>query len=519
MILTAQVANLSGGAAAGGGARGGAGTTPGAAGGGAGATPLVTFAATPAMVNHQDLINYSMKVGTMIYDKGCEQLTTEFGMKSSGTIVYTTELQAKCVKMRWHMGTQQIINFTTTAGSTIKIVHQYGQIDAATLQAQCEVFCKSTGALFQARARQNNTMMSKCIMKMLTPAARVRLFPFRGDYEIDDVIYAPLLQKKIMALATIDSVTTTKTLCSNLRELPTYCSTIIKGDIKILHYYFDANYTQINAHGATVNDPTNILFSAYLVIPCHNFRSYIKRKQDAYTDGTLALTHEELFMLAANKFNLLKQEGSWGAKSPDKDKIVAMQAEVTALKGQFQLAPNLKKTVGAKDDDKAGGKKKGGGNNKKKKNKKNNAKKREQKKDENRKKTPRKEGSSPERGQGMYLVLVQAPHGMGKPQGRKLPTRQGPHQPTEKRHQPSCSPSRLCNHPQLQVASLDGQYAPQPGRRLTGQTHMETMVDLLVSFHGRGKLKQGTSSPDLPYAPIFLSHPVLVPHQVGGSLP
>jgi hypothetical protein len=69
------------------------------------------------------------------------------------------------------MGTQKIINFTNAAGSTINIVHQYGQIDTAMLQAQCKVFCKSTGTLFQARAMQNNTMMSKCIMKTLTPAA------------------------------------------------------------------------------------------------------------------------------------------------------------------------------------------------------------------------------------------------------------------------------------------------------------------------------------------------------------
>ncbi len=261
----------------------------------------------------------------MIYNKGCDKLTTEFNMKSSGTVVYTTKPQTKCVKMGWHMGTQKIINFTDTAGSTINIVHQYGQINTATLQAQCKVFCKSTGALFQARARQNNTMMSKCIMKMLTPAARVRFLPFQGDYEIDNVIYAPLLHKKIMALATINSVATTKTLHSNLRELPTYCSTI-KGDIELLHSYFDSNYTQIIARGATVNNPINVLFSAYMVVPCNNFRSYIKRKQGAYADGTLTLTHKELIMLAANKFNLLKQEGTWRAKSPDKDKIVAMQA-------------------------------------------------------------------------------------------------------------------------------------------------------------------------------------------------
>jgi hypothetical protein len=110
-----------------------------------------------------------------------------------------------------------------------------------------------------------------------------------------------------------------------------------------------------------------------MVVPCHNFRSYIKCKQVAYTDWTLTLTHKELIMLATNKFNLLKQEGTWGAKSPDKDKIAAMQAELTTLKGQFQLAPNLKKATGAKYDDKEGGKKQGGGDNRKKKNKKNNA--------------------------------------------------------------------------------------------------------------------------------------------------
>ncbi len=159
----------------------------GAAGGGAGAATLVPFAASPTMVNHEDLINYSTKVGTTIYNEGCKKLTTELDMKLSRTVIYTTELQAKCIKMGWHMGTQQIINFTNAASSTINILHQYRQINMVTLQIQCEVFCKNTGILFQARARQNNTMMSECIMKMITPAARVRLLPFQGDYEINNI--------------------------------------------------------------------------------------------------------------------------------------------------------------------------------------------------------------------------------------------------------------------------------------------------------------------------------------------
>jgi hypothetical protein len=199
-----------------------------------------------------------------------------------------------------------------------------------------------------------------------------------------------------MTLAIIDSVATTKTLRSNLRELPTYCSTI-NGEIELLYSYFDSNYTQIIACSATVDDSVNIFFSAYMVVPCNNFRSYIKRKQDVYTDGTLTLMHEELIMLATNKFNLLKQEGTWGAKSADEDKIVAMQAELTALKGQFQLAPNLKKAAVTKDDNMEGGKKQGEGDNKKQKNKKNNVNKKEQERDENWKKTPPKEGEAHEK--------------------------------------------------------------------------------------------------------------------------
>ncbi len=175
--LAAQVAALGGGTAAG-----------SAAGGGAGTAAPVILAATPAMVNHQELINYTTKVGMMIHGKGCEKLITEFDMKSNGTMVYITKLQAKCIKMGWHMSTQKIVNFTNAAGSTINVIHQYGKIDAAMLQAQCEVFYKSTRALFQARARQNNTMMGECIIKTLTPAARIRLLPFQGDYEIDGVI-------------------------------------------------------------------------------------------------------------------------------------------------------------------------------------------------------------------------------------------------------------------------------------------------------------------------------------------
>jgi hypothetical protein len=225
---------------------------------------------TPAMLRHEDIIDYSSKTATMIYEDSCESLTTPFEMKSNGTVIYITELQAKCNRMDWHTGTQKITKFPNDSGAMINIISKYGQITMSKLQTECEFFLMSTGACYTERALQNNQMMAECIMKTLSTSARACLLTFRNKVEHNNVVYAPLQHKKVMALATINSVATTKTLRSNLREVTMYCATV-KGDIKLLHSYFDTNFSQIIARGATVNDPVNILVTAYSVVPCALF--------------------------------------------------------------------------------------------------------------------------------------------------------------------------------------------------------------------------------------------------------
>ena len=56
--LQTQLTALPGGGAAGGAAAGGAGGA------------VAVFSTTPAMVNHQNIIDYTTKVGTLIYDEG-----------------------------------------------------------------------------------------------------------------------------------------------------------------------------------------------------------------------------------------------------------------------------------------------------------------------------------------------------------------------------------------------------------------------------------------------------------------
>jgi hypothetical protein len=271
------------------------------------------------------------------------------------------------------------------------------KIDKATLKFACERFCKAWEADSQTHAKQNNRMMRICLAKLLMADAQARLLIYWNEYTFDGVEYAPLMYKIIMHLATIDSVATTQTLRDNLQSLGVYAATV-SGDIDKVHNKFDKNYSQLIARGTAIDYPIGILFKAYLVVPCHNFKMYICHQHEDYLDGKLiAITHKALMTSAKHKFDWLKIKTKrlLGAKSADDEMIVAMTAALNAHKGQLKLDPKLSAIANK-------GKKKGDNNDKKKKNKKNTSNQRGQKKDEAWKKEPPKDGEKHEKQVGKY---------------------------------------------------------------------------------------------------------------------
>jgi hypothetical protein len=188
--------------------------------------------------------------------------------------------------MGWNQGAMGIAKFSNQHGAAINIVKSYGQRDKPTLKVHCNEFCKATGAKFQTRAAQNNHMMAHCLKKSLTMAFLASLKPYQAQYMSKGIVYAPLMYKTIMRLATIDSIATTKTWCTNPNNLPAYPSSA-NSDVDLINSYFDTNYTQILARGATVDDPITKLFDAYLSVPDYNFKQYISKKLDSYHNGKL----------------------------------------------------------------------------------------------------------------------------------------------------------------------------------------------------------------------------------------
>jgi hypothetical protein len=150
-------------------------------------------------------------------------------------------------------------------------------------------------------------MMVQCLKSSLTTATVACLEPYQDQYTFDGIKYAPLMYKIIMHLAAIDSVATTVSLCKNLDNLPFY-ATSVNGNMDMITSYFDANYSQILAHGATVSDPLSKLFDGYLAIPDNAFKKYILSKHERYHNGKLGTTHTHQNPMAQvpAKFSFLK---------------------------------------------------------------------------------------------------------------------------------------------------------------------------------------------------------------------
>ena len=158
--------------------------------------------------------------------------------------------------------------------------------------------------------------MSICLAKLLTADAQARLLTYRNKYTFDGVEYAPLMYNIIMRLATINLVATTQTLRNNLQSLGVHAATV-SSDINKVHNKFNKNYSQLIARGATLDNPIGILFKAYLMVPCHHFKSYIRQQHEDYLDGKLTtITHEALMTSTKRKFDWLKTKGTLGSQIP-----------------------------------------------------------------------------------------------------------------------------------------------------------------------------------------------------------
>jgi hypothetical protein len=124
---------------------------------------LVVFADMPQTLGTNDLIDYSMKRGSAIFEQGCKALndralTDGFAMTPNQTVIFVEAFHCHATTMAWNQGMRQITTFTNSTGHQVDIIKSYGQIDKATLKNACERLCKPGEPDSQTRTKENNTI-------------------------------------------------------------------------------------------------------------------------------------------------------------------------------------------------------------------------------------------------------------------------------------------------------------------------------------------------------------------------
>jgi hypothetical protein len=117
------------------------------------------------MLNADDLLDYSTKRGSSIYEQGCKALEDKalagvFGVTTDQTVVFVEAVSHCATAMGWNKGTKQITTFADRSGTPVDLIKCFGKIDEATLKIACERFCKAGEADAKSHAKQNNTMMA-----------------------------------------------------------------------------------------------------------------------------------------------------------------------------------------------------------------------------------------------------------------------------------------------------------------------------------------------------------------------
>jgi hypothetical protein len=77
----------------------------------AGTAAVITFADTPQTLNADDLLDYSTKRGSRIYEQGCKALEDNalaggFGMTTDQTVVFVEAVSRPATAMEWNKGTE-----------------------------------------------------------------------------------------------------------------------------------------------------------------------------------------------------------------------------------------------------------------------------------------------------------------------------------------------------------------------------------------------------------------------------
>ena len=105
-------------------------------------------------------------------------------------------------------------------------------------------------------------------------------------------------------------------------------------NIEKFNQYVKLKRGALMSHGENASGLITNLFVAYEGVQDSAFQTYMTAQQNAYEDGSKEFTEDQLMEVALNKYKVLMESDKWNTPSEQDSKIVALTAEIDALKLQ-----------------------------------------------------------------------------------------------------------------------------------------------------------------------------------------
>jgi hypothetical protein len=285
------------------------------------------FALTPALAQTR-VINYSDTAGIKLRKSIISPLVTPFDGTPTKLMQFLDDVKQRASSSGWETVLLTISNQATPAVN-YNLIASHRMLTIENVRAHAMVYSGQ-----QTRLAQDSFMMFEFLRDLLTDSARSRVSVEASKYVVNGIEDGPCYLKVILMKFHVETNVTNFHLRQSLLRLPT---TIVdlKSDVPSFNHYVQDIVKDLAAGGETSTDLLVYLFLAYAAVEDKEFKDFIKRRKQDYDDGKEVITVEALMDQALNKYNQLVQDGTWKAKTPEEQQLIALTAQLKEAKSKI----------------------------------------------------------------------------------------------------------------------------------------------------------------------------------------
>jgi len=289
---------------------------------------VVAFSLTPA-TSIGGIIDYSTSMGRKLYLTAISKLEEDpFDCVAEDLYSFLKALKDRAREFGWDesgVGILSIPDDPVNPTEFKSLIDQHGEIELDMIRRFEETYIDQAN-----RSAQDAAQLYRCLMASISKEGKKKILIWESQYTVNGLGSGNLLLKIIVRESHLDTNATSASIQTKLTDLDRYLPTI-GHDITKFNTYVKLLIDGLRSRGETSHDLLVNLFKGYMACSDREFVAYIRRKQDAFEEGT-PIQVDNLMKNAADKYKTLLQKGKWNAPDINEAKIMALQAEIKKLK-------------------------------------------------------------------------------------------------------------------------------------------------------------------------------------------